>query len=68
MTKECFHLQEEFVGTSFDELEDGFAIDGCCGGGCYTIQNIKFCPFCGKEIFPSLKGGVVLDRGEHQKK
>lgn len=23
---------------------------GCCGGGCYVLTNIIFCPFCGKKI------------------
>ena len=30
--------------------DDGFAIYGCCGGGCYVINGIKFCPFCGVKL------------------
>ena len=25
-------------------------VNGCCGGGCYVLQNIKFCPFCGVAV------------------
>lgn len=29
--------------------EDGktWNINGCCGGGCYVVTEMKFCPFCG---------------------
>lgn len=27
-------------------------VNGCCGGGCYVLQNIKFCPFCGTNLAP----------------
>lgn len=27
-----------------------WCIDSCCGGGCYSAINIKYCPFCGKKI------------------
>ena len=31
-------------------------IEGCCGGNCYVIRGIKYCPFCGKAIkFPTGK-------------
>jgi len=40
------------------ELEDRFAIqddgtwaiNGCCGGGCYVVVDMKFCPYCGGKI------------------
>ena len=25
-------------------------VNGCCGGGCYVITNMKFCPFCGTAL------------------
>ena len=25
-------------------------VGGCCGGGCYVLMNLKYCPFCGKKI------------------
>lgn len=31
-------------------------INGCCGGGCYVITGMKFCPFCGT----ALRGCVVF--------
>ena len=42
----CGHLKD----FDADHLEDGWAINGCCGGGCYTIDHIIFCPFCGEKI------------------
>ncbi|MFH1505670.1 MAG: hypothetical protein ABIE94_01630 [archaeon] len=32
------------------EFCEGWNIEGCCGGGCYVVTNIKFCPFCGIEL------------------
>ena len=25
-------------------------INGCCGGGCYVVTEMKFCPFCGSSL------------------
>jgi len=34
----------------FDPLPDGtWAIFGCCGGGCYVVTGMVFCPFCGAD-------------------
>jgi hypothetical protein len=31
--------------------EDGtWNINGCCGGGCYVVSDMKFCPFCGTKL------------------
>jgi hypothetical protein len=27
-----------------------WAVNGCCGGGCYVLHPIKFCPFCGTKL------------------
>lgn len=33
--------------------EDGtWNINGCCGGGCYVVSDMKFCPFRGAELKP----------------
>ena len=29
---------------------DAYAIPGCCGGGCYVLVGVRFCPFCGTPI------------------
>lgn len=47
MNKECKHLASESVNGSIDLIEDGYSINGCCGGGCYIIYKIRYCPFCG---------------------
>lgn len=31
----------------FQHLPEGdWAIEGCCGGNCYVVVGIKFCPYC----------------------
>jgi len=25
-------------------------VSGCCGGGCFVITGMKYCPYCGKKI------------------
>lgn len=25
-------------------------INGCCGGGCYVVHQMKFCPYCGTSL------------------
>lgn len=36
----------------FEPDEDGetWNINGCCGGGCYVVTAMKFCPFCGTKL------------------
>jgi len=30
------------------QSEDGtWDVYGCCGGGCYVLTELRFCPFCG---------------------
>ncbi len=29
---------------------EAWNVNGCCGGGCYVLQDIKFCPFCGAAV------------------
>lgn len=28
-------------------------VNGCCGGGCFVLNNLKYCPWCGKDISKS---------------
>ena len=31
--------------------EDGtWSVNGCCGGGCYVLTGVRFCPFCGASV------------------
>ncbi|WP_155904939.1 hypothetical protein [Methylopila sp. M107] len=25
-------------------------VNGCCGGGCFVLTGMRFCPFCGEGI------------------
>jgi len=34
-----------------EQNEDGvWCVNGCCGGGCYVLEGMKFCPFCGAAL------------------
>jgi hypothetical protein len=32
------------------ERDDGWGINGCCGGGCFVVVGMKFCPYCGADL------------------
>lgn len=35
----------------FERDEDGtWNINGCCGGGCYVVEDMRFCPYCGASL------------------
>lgn len=35
----------------FEEQDDGtWSINGCCGGGCYVVSEMRFCPYCGTKL------------------
>jgi hypothetical protein len=27
-----------------------WCINGCCGGGCYVVDSMRHCPFCGTKL------------------
>jgi hypothetical protein len=34
-----------------EQSDDGsWHVNGCCGGGCYVLNDIKFCPFCAAKL------------------
>lgn len=37
----------------FEEYDGAWSINGCCGGGCYVVNQMKFCPFCGTNLLPT---------------
>lgn len=34
------------------DTEDGktWNINGCCGGGCFVVSEMRYCPFCGTKL------------------
>lgn len=34
----------------YDEEDKTWNVTGCCGGNCYVLTEIKFCPFCGAPL------------------
>jgi hypothetical protein len=51
-----FREDAERVGhklSQFEQGEDGdWNINGCCGGGCFVVSGMKFCPYCGSALNP----------------
>jgi hypothetical protein len=55
----CEKFAEDVADNQFEfirdpDLGDGrhyagvfWAINGCCGGGCYVVDHMRFCPYCG---------------------
>ena len=37
-------------GIEWDGSE--WCLNGCCGGGCYVLIGISYCPFCGEKTSP----------------
>jgi len=52
INEKCKHLLSDFISQpiDYDKEKKSFSINGCCGGGCYIITNIKYCPFCGEKL------------------
>ena len=51
----CLRMKKELESHSWERIivksEDGtWNVNGCCGGGCFVIDDIKHCPFCGSEL------------------
>ena len=38
------------VGQIERDEDKRWNVNGCCGGGCYVLHDIKFCPFCGTKL------------------
>jgi hypothetical protein len=47
------HADREFNsngGFEKREFSEMWNINGCCGGGCFVVRDVKFCPFCGTNL------------------
>lgn len=33
-----------------DTETDTWNINGCCGGGCFVVTDMRFCPYCGARL------------------
>ena len=40
----------------YDPESKKWDVNGCCGGGCYVIKDLVFCPWCGSVIPEPLDG------------
>lgn len=51
MIKHCCEKLKNDLDDKVIEYDDGrYSVNGCCGGGCYVMSNIKFCPHCGTKL------------------
>ena len=52
--KYCCEKFEEEAGReqAFEPDQDGetWNINGCCGGGCFVVTEMRFCPYCGSKM------------------
>lgn len=51
----CCKAMAEFVRDDPQAMhfhQGSWALNGCCGGGCFVMTGINFCPFCGKPMSP----------------
>lgn len=48
----CVPFEEKAKSKQVEQgRDDGhWHINGCCGGGCYVMYDISFCPYCGKKL------------------
>lgn len=48
----CNKLKREIESGQIvlDSSMQSIHVNGCCGGGCYVLTDLWFCPFCGREI------------------
>lgn len=48
----CQAFRVKVVGDK--QIEHGsngeWCVNGCCGGGCYVLTDIRFCPYCGARL------------------
>jgi NADH pyrophosphatase NudC (nudix superfamily) len=51
LIKHCCEKLKNDLDDKVIEYDDGrYSVNGCCGGGCYVMSNIKFCPHCGTKL------------------
>lgn len=50
---------EMHPNAQFEPDKDGtWNINGCCGGGCYVVTKMKFCPYCGTSLLNASEPGA----------
>jgi len=40
------------------DSDGSWNVNGCCGGGCYVLTGLRYCPWCGERIADQKDRGV----------
>ena len=51
----CKALAKEVARKQINHYGKKWNVFGCCGGQCYVLSDIKFCPFCGTKLLLNLR-------------
>ena len=51
----CDKFEKKVRKQQFEFSEGDWGISGCCGGGCYVVKKMKFCPYCGAALLDGEK-------------
>lgn len=43
----------------YDPDKKEWNVNGCCGGGCYVLSGLKYCPWCGKKPEAKQPHGII---------
>lgn len=46
----CEKLQTQIDKSNIEWVDGAWHVSGCCGGGCYVLVDIEFCPYCGDRL------------------
>ncbi len=51
----CERMKQASTGIDCIEFvvfsdHSSWCVPGCCGGGCYVLQGMEYCPWCGSKL------------------
>lgn len=49
------HTLQPRAGIELDGGGKTWNVSGCCGGGCFVMEGIRYCPWCGVDIYQPLR-------------
>jgi hypothetical protein len=47
----CKKFEDALEDSTLERDADGsYNVNGCCGGGCYVLSEVNYCPYCGTKL------------------